>query len=96
MTERRFPPPWSVEEQKACFVVRDHNGQKLAYIYFEDEPGPQIEVLPHEHPRLGAIATASMNGQDFASLLERAIERSHKGPEVKQIEAHALTSEKSR
>jgi hypothetical protein len=39
-----------------------------------------------------------MNGQDFASLLERAIERSHKGPDVKQIEARALdlTYEKSR
>ena len=36
---RRFPPPWSVEEQEACFVVRDHNGQQLAYAYFEDEPG---------------------------------------------------------
>jgi hypothetical protein len=35
----RFPPPWSVEEQNACFVVRDHDGQQLAYIYFEDEPG---------------------------------------------------------
>jgi hypothetical protein len=23
----------------ACFVVRDHIGQKLAYVYFEDEPG---------------------------------------------------------
>jgi hypothetical protein len=23
MPERRFPPPWSVEEQPACFVVRD-------------------------------------------------------------------------
>jgi len=22
---RRFPPPWSVEELDACFVVRDHN-----------------------------------------------------------------------
>jgi hypothetical protein len=21
------------------FVVRDHNGQQLAYVYFEDEPG---------------------------------------------------------
>jgi hypothetical protein len=29
---RRFPPPWSVEEQEACFVVRDHDGQALAYI----------------------------------------------------------------
>jgi hypothetical protein len=39
MAERRFPPPWSVEELDACFMVRDHNGQKLAYVYFEEEPG---------------------------------------------------------
>jgi hypothetical protein len=37
---RRFPPPsWSVEELAACFVVTDNAGQKLAYVYFEDEPG---------------------------------------------------------
>jgi hypothetical protein len=36
---RRFPPPWSVDEMEACFVIRDHSGQKLAYVYFEDEPG---------------------------------------------------------
>jgi hypothetical protein len=35
----RFPPPRTVEEQAACFVVRDHSGQALAYVYFEDEPG---------------------------------------------------------
>jgi hypothetical protein len=23
MSQRRFPPPWSVEEQDVCFVVRD-------------------------------------------------------------------------
>jgi hypothetical protein len=28
---RRFPPPWSVEETDACFIVRDANGQALAY-----------------------------------------------------------------
>jgi hypothetical protein len=27
---RRFPPPWSVEEQAACFVVRDHDGRQPA------------------------------------------------------------------
>jgi hypothetical protein len=31
----RFPPPWTVEKQDACFVVRDHNRQQLAYVYFE-------------------------------------------------------------
>jgi hypothetical protein len=28
-----FPPPWSVEEQDACFVVRDNSGQQIAYVY---------------------------------------------------------------
>jgi hypothetical protein len=30
MTARRFPPPWTVEELDACFIVHDHNGQALA------------------------------------------------------------------
>ena len=38
MTERGFPPPWSVQELNACFVVTDSSRQKLAYIYFEDDP----------------------------------------------------------
>jgi hypothetical protein len=29
---RRFPPLWSIEELEACFVVRDHSGQVLAYV----------------------------------------------------------------
>ena len=37
---RRFPPPWTIEElNDACFVVIDSAGQKLAYVYFEEEPG---------------------------------------------------------
>jgi hypothetical protein len=30
---RRFPPPWSVEDIDAAFVVKDNSGQKLAYVY---------------------------------------------------------------
>ena len=34
-----FPPPWTVEDDGACFVVNDRNGQPLAYVYYEEEPG---------------------------------------------------------
>jgi hypothetical protein len=44
MTIRRFPSPRSVDELEVCFVVPDHNGQALAYVYFEDEPG--VTVAP--------------------------------------------------
>jgi hypothetical protein len=40
VTERDFLlPPWSVEGLEACFFVSDGTGQKLAYVYFEDDPG---------------------------------------------------------
>ena len=39
MSPRRFPPPWSIDEQEACFIVRDTTGQALAYVYFDEEPG---------------------------------------------------------
>ena len=40
MADRRFPPPWSIEEaNNACFIVRDSTGQALGYFYFEEEPG---------------------------------------------------------
>jgi hypothetical protein len=39
LMSRSFPPPWSVEETDACFIVRDANRQALAYVYFEEEPG---------------------------------------------------------
>ena len=35
---RRFPPPWSVEEWPACYIVNDANRQPLAYVYYEEEP----------------------------------------------------------
>jgi hypothetical protein len=36
--ERRFPPPWTVDELAECFIVRDANGQALSYVYFDDDP----------------------------------------------------------
>jgi hypothetical protein len=41
----------------------------------------------YKYAKLGAVATSSMNGKDFASLLERAIRASGREREVKLIEA---------
>src|SRR5262249_34443797 len=35
----RFPPPWSIEDLGAAFVVKDSARHKLAYVYYEEEPG---------------------------------------------------------
>jgi hypothetical protein len=32
-------PPWTVEELTTAFVVKDASGQKLGYVYFEEEAG---------------------------------------------------------
>jgi len=42
--QRRFPPPWSIEELEACFVVKDASGQKLGYFYYEEEPEPEYTI----------------------------------------------------
>ncbi len=36
---RRLPSPWQVRELTECYVVEDATGQRLAFLYFEDEPG---------------------------------------------------------
>ena len=38
MTTRHFPPPWTVEETDACFVVKDHCGLSLAYVFSRRSP----------------------------------------------------------
>ena len=35
ISPRRSPPPWTVEDIGAAFVVKDSAGQQLAYVYFE-------------------------------------------------------------
>jgi hypothetical protein len=62
LAERRFPPPWSVEELDACFVVRDDNGQQLAYVYFEDEPGRRAaaNLLSEDEARRIAVNIAKL------------------------------------
>jgi len=37
--QREIVAHLTAEETEACFIVRDTNGQALAYVYFEEEPG---------------------------------------------------------
>jgi hypothetical protein len=64
MPARRFPPPWSIEELDACFVVVDGAGQKLAYIYFEDQPRRRsaAKLLTKDEARRIAVNFANCCG----------------------------------
>jgi hypothetical protein len=50
---RGFPPPWTIEEyRESCFIIRDHNGQALAYVYFD-----RRTALTRDERWLGRYAT---------------------------------------
>ena len=60
--QRRFPPPWSVEERPACFIVSDANGQALAYVYYEEEAGRRTaaKLMTQDEARRIAVNIAKL------------------------------------
>jgi hypothetical protein len=61
-SRRRFPPPWSIEDLGACFVVKDSTGQKLAAVYYEEEPGRRssAKLLTRDEARRIAVNFATL------------------------------------
>ena len=59
MTARRFPPTWSVEEGETYFVVKDNDGQQLAYVHFDD---PRSAAKPLTHDEARRIAAKDATG----------------------------------
>lgn len=55
-------PHLSVEEEPTCFVVRDHSGQKLAHVYYEDELARRLEA------KLPTKAEARLIAENIAKL----------------------------
>jgi hypothetical protein len=61
-TSRRFPVPWTVEDIGACFIVKDSTGQKLAAVYYEEEPGRRssAKLLTRDEARRIAANVAKL------------------------------------
>jgi hypothetical protein len=72
---RRFPPPWSVEELDACYVVKDGSGQKVAFVYYEDEPGQRsaAKLLSKDEARRIAANIAKLP-ELIAAAVIRSVE----------------------
>jgi hypothetical protein len=62
ISPRRFPPPWTVEDTGACFVVKDSGGQKLGYFYYEEEAGRRsaAKMLTKDEARRIAVNFAKL------------------------------------
>ena len=59
---RRFPPPWRVDKIPGDYVIRDANGQTLAFVYSrENDAGArQAKVLTKDKARRIAVNIARL------------------------------------
>ncbi len=59
---RRFPPPWRADKIPGGYVVRDANGQALAWIYSRDGEAEamQAKVLTKDEARRIAVNVARL------------------------------------
>jgi hypothetical protein len=62
MTTRRFPAPWHADKMPGGYVVRDANGQGLAYLHSggNDAEARQAKVLTKDKARRIAINIARL------------------------------------
>jgi hypothetical protein len=61
---RRFPPPWTAEDNGAALIVKDASGHALAYVYYELEPGRRTaaNLLTRDEARGIAANIAKLPG----------------------------------
>jgi hypothetical protein len=78
-----FADPDNLEAPKESVVPEGETSLQLLQAIYRDKKRPlnvrvrcAIEALPFENPKVSAVAISHMTGNDFASALDRAIERS--------------------
>jgi hypothetical protein len=77
---RRFPPRWSIEEGDNYFVVRDREGQQLAYVHFDN---PRAATKPLTQGRGAADrGCESITKRDRLALVPQRSGRSLMGTEA--------------
>jgi hypothetical protein len=59
---RRFPTPWHADKLLGGYVIRDANGQALAYVYSRDneDEARQAKVLTKDEARRIAVNIARL------------------------------------
>ena len=64
MTEPSRSPPWHADPMPGGYVVRDANGQALAYLYSRDneDEARQAKVLTKDEARRFAVNIARLPG----------------------------------
>jgi hypothetical protein len=71
MTQRRFPPPWKIERIVGGYVVKDANGQSLAYVYGRESraDADKAQLLTLDEARRVATNIAKLPSFLMAQLL---------------------------
>jgi hypothetical protein len=57
MSERKFPPPWTVETIPGGLKVCGANGQSLAYVYSRESPNDAYMAKLHTENEARRIAS---------------------------------------
>jgi hypothetical protein len=68
--QRHFTPPWNIEDNGTCFIIRDNSRQALSCVYYE-EPGRRTAAglltrrrdAPHRHQHREAAGAVALNGK---------------------------------